>query len=192
MRGFIKFVMMSFIVACVIQTAGAATIDYSLTNIDGDRWQYDYTITNTSTTDNLYGFSIYFNNGFYRNLALEVDSASWDEWDMGLGIWQEDWMIIFGDPFLYNDGELSALNLFTGLAPGGMLKGLSVSFDWLGVAGIPQGQKFELFDANFASLDIIGYTTDSDIPPVPEPQTFMLLGTGILCLTAYYRRSCRR
>ena len=70
-----------FFAVCLIQTAGAVSIDYDLTNIGGDRWQYDYTITNTSS-DALYGFAIYFDYGppnvvpNYSNLALEIGSAS--------------------------------------------------------------------------------------------------------------------
>ena len=86
MRGLLKFSLTLFLAACVIQAAGAAVIDYNLTNLGGDRWQYDYTITNDSM-DYLYGFSIFFNNGLYDNLALEVDPLSWEEWDSGLGLY---------------------------------------------------------------------------------------------------------
>ena len=174
-----------FLAAFVIQTAGAATIDYDVTNIGGSRWQYDYTITNNSD-DYLYGFSIYF-DWRYDNLNFEVGSVLWEELEPGLGKWQNDWMVIWGDPFDYNDGSLSALNLNAGLMPGGILEGLSVSFDWSGLDA-PGSQLFELFNADFVSLNIFGDTT-GDIPPVPEPQTFLLLGTGLLGLAAYYRRN---
>ena len=137
MKGFLRFAAALFFAVCLIQTAGAATIiEYNLTNTGGDRWQYDYTITNTSAGA-LYGFAIYFDYGpnvdpNYSNLALEIGSASWDEIEPGFGIWQNDWMMIYGDPFNYNNGELAALNLDAGLAPGGILEGLSISFDWFG------------------------------------------------------------
>ena len=190
MRGLLRFTMALFLVACVIQMAGAATIDYNLTNPYGDRWQYEYTITNNSE-DYLYGFAIYFDNGFYTNLTLEVDPASWDEWDTNFGIWQDSWMVILGDPFAYNDGELLAFN-DAGLSPGGILEGLSVSFDWLKPGTSPQYQSFELFGADGVSLGQFGYTSGGDMPPVPEPQSFVLLGTGILGLAAYYRRNRKR
>jgi len=86
--------------------------------------------------------------------------------------------------------ELVAFNDL-GLAPGGILEGLSISFDWL-AAGIPGPQSFELFGADGLSLGLFGNTYGGDIPPIPEPQTFMLLGTGILGLAAYYRRNRKR
>jgi len=163
-----------------------------LTNLGGDRWQYDYTVTNNSEEDYLYGFSINFGYGLYNRLDHEFDPASWDEsyndgfWN---GLFQDNWLITWGDPFVYGDGELLAFN-DTGLAPGGILEGLSISFDWL-TAGIPGTQSFVLFGADYGELPG-GYTSGDDMPPVPEPQTFMLLGTGLLGLAAYYRRNKKR
>jgi hypothetical protein len=193
MRGFLRFAMALFLAACMIQMAGAAVIDYNLRNIGGDRWRYDYTITNDSDDDYLYGFSIYFDNDlYYSGLNLEVEPSLWDEFEPGWGIWQGDWEIIFGDPFGYNDGNISVFNLGVGLDPHGILEGLSVSFNWLDAgttpAIFPGNQSFELFDAGFNSLGLFGNTRGGDMPTVPEPQTFMLLGTGLLGLAAYYRR----
>jgi hypothetical protein len=192
MRRFFRLAAALFFAACLIQTVGAATIDidinYKLTNLGGDYWQYDYTITN-NTDSELHGFAIYFDYG-YSGLSLVTDPASWEEWEPGYGVWQDNWLIMFGDPFDYNRGELAALS-DTGIAPGGVLDGLSVSFNWLG-QGIPGNQLFELFDANFVSLGMVYETSPSEIPTVPEPQTFAMLGIGIVGLAAYYRRNLAR
>ena len=192
MKVFLRFAMMLFLAACVIQTAEAVTIDYTLTNTGDESWQYDYKIINNSD-DYLHGFSIYFDER-YKNLDLVVGFASWDELEPGFGVWQDDWMTVWGDPYIWGsgwkDGEISMLNLAAGLAPGEILEGLSIVFDWFGLSETPGRQLFELFDANFDSLDIFGYTSTSAAPPVvPEPQTFMLFGTGLIGLAAYYRRN---
>lgn len=107
-----------FFALCLVQTAGAAAIEYNVTDIGGGRWQYDYTISNTSD-ENLFSFAIWF-----------------------------------GSPN-HDDTEIH----YSGLKTGDL-------------------------DSGYTS-----YNDGGDIPPVPEPQTFMLLGTGLLCLAASYRCS---
>ena len=172
MKRILKFAAALFFALCMIQAAGAAVVfEYDLTNIGGDRWQYDYTITNNNEW-NIEAFSIRFDSGLYSGLNVESEPVGWET--------------IFGDPFSYNHGEVTAWYVDTWLSPGEILEGLSVSFNWLDFDTTPGNQFFEI-------LSIDGYELENgwtDGPSdVPEPQTFALLGTGLIGLAAFYRRN---
>ena len=175
MKRILKFAAALFFALCMIQAAGAAVVfEYDLTNIGGDRWQYDYTITNNNDW-NIEAFTIRFDSGLYDELYVESKPTGWDT--------------IFGDPFIYNDGEVTAWYEDTWLLPGEMLAGLSVSFNWLDLDKIPGTQLFEIL-----SLDgqVLEYGRTEGPSDVPEPQTFALLGTGLIGLAAFYRRNRKR
>ena len=191
MKKYLRLAVALFFAACLIQTARAAAINYDVTNIGSNRWQYDYTITNNLSED-IYAFAIWFGSPddtqiSYSDMEIGLlDPGIWggwyvDEWDQ-----QEQGLPGFER---YEPGQVFAMSLdsdTTWLAPNDFLK-LSVSFTWHG-AGTPGSQYYELLDSNFDLLGD-GYTQRGNIPPVPEPQTFMLLGTGILGLAAYCRRN---
>ena len=196
MKKYLKLATALFFVACLIQTASAAAIDYNLTNISGNRWQYDYTITN-NLSENIFSFSIWFGSPdfddaylSYGDLVISADSIVWAGWDVD-GWNQEEYGTA---PYSYIiPGQVFAESLdptSTWLTPDESL-GLSVSFNWL-AAGTPGSQFYELFGSDYDLL-VDGYAQGGgDMQPVPEPQTFMLLGTGILGLAAYYRRNRKR
>jgi hypothetical protein len=185
MKGFLRLAAALFFATCLIQTAGAVTIGYELTNIEDNRWQYDYTISNDSTEYFWDAISIVFEYGSYSNLTLGVGVYDADEY---LWIWNDEWMLVLGEPtYMTGDGELLAFNFF-GLSPDQSVSGLTVSFDWLG-NGKPGDQLFTIIDVNDPTYTVGGgVTSNLDTSDVPEPQTFMLLGTGILGIAAYYRR----
>ena len=202
MKGIIKFTAALFFAACLIQAAGAASIDYIVTydaiQIGNDTWQYDYTIINNSQND-IYALDLFFpkeNQGgdtLYQNVSVFNSPAGWESFffpevvisgveisppvmTWGGGVW---------------DALLEDFVFALWISPGEDLSGFSVTFDWFG-EGNPGSQEFELWGT--ANLDSLykGLTTsdapNGDAPSVPEPQSFMLLGTGIIGLAAYYRR----
>ena len=199
MKKYLGIAAALFFAACMIQTAGAAAIEYkSLYLEDQDRWQYDYTITNTTGVD-IYSFAIWFGSPnyddtgiFYSDLAINERELGDDmnEWNDIINGWNVGgWNM---SSFMGNiiPGQIIAESLdpnSTWLAPGDFLE-LSISFAWLG-NGTPASQYFELFGSNYSDLGSGFASPAGDTQPVPEPGTLALMGTGLAGLAAYYRRN---
>ena len=186
MKSILRFTAVLFFAACLIQTAVAASVDYTMTELGGSRYQYNYTISNAAdSTYDISAFDIYFDYRLYDNLVLVSAPADWLADTL---VWSPEWIdfLNFGI-----DGQLSALSSTTFILPGESLSGFSVSFDWLG-QDVPGNQFFDISNpVNWSVMDR-GYTNYNDTPEVPEPQTLMLLGTGLVGLLAYYRRNNAR
>ena len=58
--------------------ASATLIEYDATNIGGNRWQYDYTVTNDTLAFAIEEFTIFFDEDSYANLAVSASPAGWD------------------------------------------------------------------------------------------------------------------
>ena len=189
MKGFLRLAAALFFAVCLIQTAGAVTIDYDLTNIVGNQWRYDYTIYNDLHTD-LYWFVIDFNDADYFGLDV-VDESRPFGWD----VFARDPEELLG---MFLPGQVQAWTFDTGLAYGEFLE-FSIIFDWFGLPDKPVGgeQSWLAFAGDFDPENpaASGITAVSDIYPaseVPEPQTFALMASGLLGLAAYYRKNRKR
>lgn len=128
--------------------AAAMTITYTVTNISGNRYQYDYTVNNNapSVSPAVEWIYILFANTpidlqpdgipdhtIYENLAVTASPANWDLLVLPPGA---------------DDGVLDALALpGPGIAPGSSLGGFSVAFDWWG-PGTPGAQPFAIWATN--------------------------------------------
>ncbi|MFQ3250474.1 MAG: hypothetical protein ACI9O6_002312 [Glaciecola sp.] len=120
------------------QTTQALLINASLSNISGNTWQYNYTVTNDSATD-IEWFAIYFDDLNYDNLAL-VSGPSSIEWD-----------IIVEQPGAFFSGEDGYIDLLAwdpsfALGFGETISNLIVSFDFAGTGEPPGAQTAEVYD----------------------------------------------
>lgn len=142
--------------------ASSANIEYLLTHLTGDRWQYTYTVTNNAIIPGIEEFTIYFAFDSYDNLAImtaDPPSASWDE------------LLVQPDPLLLDDGYYDALSLGSGIAVGESVAGFSVAFDWLG-SGEPGPQAFDIVQPDPFEIIHAGTTT-------PEPAAMLLLAVAL-------------
>ena len=123
--------LLGFVLSVVggFQSAQALLITSDLSNISGDTWQYNYTVTNNNSVAEILNFSIYFSDFDYDNLMLISGPADWD--------------ILVEQPGTYfdEDGFIDLVALGSGLAMGQSIVNLIVSFDYTGL-GTPSGEQF--------------------------------------------------
>ena len=148
----------------------ASIINYSVSNISDNTWEYQYSLNNDSLGFAIEEFTIFYELGVYENLLV---TNSPDDWDS---------IVIQPDPMLPDDGFFDALALVVGLTPGDLLGGFSVQFEFLN-PGKPGAQFFEILDPNDFSVLASGTTT-----LVPIPAAFLLMSSALGWL-AFLRRS---
>ncbi len=146
-------------------------VTYTATQISGSEWQYDYQLTGSFLSGD--DLAVYFPLATSANLV-----------DLGTG--GADWttFVFQPDPNLPADGEYDMLANIDNpsLAPN-----FEVQFQYSGT-GSPGPQEFTLYDPNFNILDT-GVTVPPTSPsPIPEPASFLLLGSGMLSLCQWAKR----
>lgn len=167
-------VFLGVAVLTLSSSAIADSILYTVDDLGGGRWQYNYTVDNTGTNA-LDAFAIFFDLGVYDNLVVESTADDWFS------------EVFQPDSTLPDDGILeSYLEGLFPIASGETLSGWSVSFDYL-LTGTPGEQFFEFFDG--FSFDFIsdGITQRAAVA-VPEPATLGLLAMGFFLLLTMRRR----
>ena len=162
----------SLLLAILFSTsASATTVSYSLVNLGGSSYQYNYTLLNDTLGFDVDQFSIYYDLGLYENLAVTSSPVGWDS------------IVFQPDAGLPDDGIFDTLALGSPLSAGDSLGGFSVSFDWLGSGSGPGEQYFELFDFNFDLID-----SGTTVSQVPAPAAIWLFGSALLGLAGIKRK----
>jgi hypothetical protein len=147
-------------------------IRYQTSDLGSGRWQYSYDVTNISLTAPIEEFTIWFDFGLYKNLAIQTPDPPASNWNE---------IVIQPEPVLQDDGAYDAKALGLGIGIGQIVTGFAVSFDWLGDAVKPGPQFYEIIDpVTFETLDS-GYT-------IPEPATLLILTLGGLILPRMKQR----
>lgn len=182
-----RHLLLSLWLLLLANPATAIIIDYDLTSLGGNSYQYDYTVTNDGSLGAgvaLEWFAILFDPALYDEFSLSIvtpdpPASEWDELILGSGV---------GVPAAYDVFALAG-----GIAVGASVSGFAVQFDWLG-AGLPGVQDVEVYrfeDGDSISLVETG-TTRPESLTIPEPSTLALLFLGaVVASTTWLRRRPR-
>jgi len=182
MKNSILVVMITlFCLVCIPFATATPLIEYSLTNIAGNTWQYDYYMKDVDlTADQM--ITIYFDKNYYS----EITPTNY--------LTDTDWFIqeLQPDPAIWGGGEDGSYNAVALIDNPAYTGPFSVQFNWLDTFVSPGSQFFEVFDAN---MDTIGsgmtvLENGPDAPVVPEPASGLLLlgGLGLLAGVARLRQ----
>lgn len=152
--------------------AGAALISGHYTHGTGSRWTLDLTLSNDGSLASIPGFSLYFDQSLFSQLATIAAPAGWDA------------LVLQPDPVgLGADGLYDALALSPADAPaaGESRSGFSLSFDYSGV-GAPGALSYDIY-----ALDALGQVevlASGRVQPasVPEPDSWALAGLALLAM----------
>jgi hypothetical protein len=148
--------------------SNALIIEYDVTQLSATQYQYNYTFTNDgSIASNIELFSINFDPALYDESSLTPNASS----DV-----MANWDIQLLSSGVFVPAALDFFALGSGLVTGESFAGVSIDFEWLGVASLPGVQSFDVFDA--ATFDFIGSgeTFAASTPnPVSAPVTLLLL-----------------
>ncbi len=162
----------------------SADITYALSHIQGTTWQYNYTVSHDAGDPPLWEIGIGFDPMLYREQSLGIvppipPADGWDEQVLASG--------------LMLDAAYSAQSHAGGLAPGEMVTGLRVRFEWTG-DGTPGDQPFWIFNSGDPVPAQQGVTTRADIAPIPVggPWLPWALLIGLALLGALHPKRRRR
>ena len=152
--------------------ASPVTVTYTATNITGNEWQYDYMLTGTYVTGD--DLAVYFPLATSSNLA-----------DLGTGGPNWTTFVFQPDPSIPADGEY---DMEANVGNPSLAVSFDVQFDYLGI-GKPGSQAFTLYDPNFAILGTGVTQAPGSTSPVPEPISFVLVGSALLGWLALYSKT---
>jgi hypothetical protein len=159
----------------VTHSAKASIIDYRLTALGGNSYQYDYIVTNDGSLGpgvEIEWFAIQFDPALYDQSSLTIVTpeplaSDWDQLILGSGLLV---------PATYD-----VLTFSSGIAEGSSVAGFAVQFNWLG-AGLPGSQSFEVYDPATNDLIEQGITTTT---VVPIPSAFVMFLTSLLGIGSF-------
>lgn len=165
---FVTVIVVAFMLSGAAPVS-AATIQFQATDLPdvpgGDLWQYEYFLVggNLLATQ---GFAVFFDDTLYSTIQDLPPTPA-------------EWAILVADPIpaLTSPGFYDALAIVNNPS---FVGPFSLSFIWLGAAGTPGSQPFEIYQQDASGLPEpveSGPTTPLD-SAVPEPSTLLLLATG--------------
>lgn len=165
-------------------TAQAAIVNVSFTDLGGSQYLADIAVENDGSPASISGFTLYFDETRFTNLALTASPAAWDS------------LLIQPDLGLPAAGFLDSfvIDPLTALSLGQTQAGFQVSFDYIGL-GLPGSMVFDITDSDFNVLFSGVTTTVTSTPPggqIPEPDALWLALLALGCLAGTRQRRVAR
>ena len=155
--------------------ADAAMLTYSLNNIGGNTWQYDYSFSTAQALPAYTGFSVFFAPDMADNLTEIAAPAGWNT------------QIVAPGSFVgISDGFYDALSI-NGLGAGETAGLFSLQINWLNDNTEPGSPKFEVYQDDPAAGPI-KVVESGFASVVPVPAAGLLFGSGLVGLLLLVRR----
>ena len=152
--------------------AQAASVEYTLTDLGGNTWRYDFVLVNSPAAPSFDEFTVFFPGDKYSSIALMSSAAGWDP------------LVIQPDPGIPADGYFDGLRIAGAMPGGSVATGFALTFSY--VAGMRPGrQRFDLIDSSSFTTVYSGTTVATS---VPEPQTHLMLALGLGLMGALQKR----
>jgi hypothetical protein len=164
----LKLAVTVVVLLIVVSDLRADTIQFSVTNLSGNQWQYQYFVSGRDFQAGQ-GFRIDFSKTLFD--GLQDPPPPVPEWES---------IVFQSDPVLDSDGAYLAQALLNGSS---LSQSFALSFIFFG-PDAPGSQPFEIFDFNTGDILASGFTTPLNAQ-VPEPSTILLLIAGGIAAVAY-------
>ncbi|MDP3084484.1 MAG: MYXO-CTERM sorting domain-containing protein [Rubrivivax sp.] len=147
----------------------------SFSALGGSDWQLTLSVGNDGSLAEVTGFTVYFSETLYTNLALVSTPSTWNS------------LIIQPDRALAAPGFLDAYARTpqAGLRAGQVQSGFAVRFTYLGT-GLPPGLPFEVVNPSFQPLSAGQSVAATSL--IPETSTTVLMSLGLAALAGLGRR----
>jgi len=161
-------VILSFSIA-LISSAHATVVSYTLTNLGGNDFSAEFSVTNDTLGIPIEEFTIFFPVGDYENISILSSPLDWD----GIEIQP--------DPGIPDDGFADWLALGAPIAVDATLGGFVAAFTFLG-SGMPGDFLFDVIDPNTFDILDSGTAVLASAPEVPLPGAVWLFVAGLIGL----------
>lgn len=160
--------------------AGTISVQYSVTPLGGNVYEYVYSIYNNGTLPGngpVQFFDIDFDTSLYSNLQISTPSSFDSQWSQAILAGGVGYPAAFDVCAAPASSSSCPPFLSGGIPVNTTLAGFSVTFDWLGT-GTPGSQPFEVYDSNFDRVQ-------SGETATPEPSSLCLVA-----LSAFFLAAC--
>lgn len=161
------------------QASADTVIDYGLTALGGNEYQYTYSVFNDGSLGAnvpIQLFDIFFSPALYQAGSLDIVTP-----DPLNSQWSQEILASVGTA----PAAFDAFALGGGIPVGNTVAGFAVQFEWIG-AGLPGAQAFQISDPTSFNVLQNGKTmSNAGAGATPEPSTFWMAMALAIALAGF-------